>query len=95
MAQVQVVAERDELRSLLCGLNPGQARSRENVPLPDLIPGNEIERFLPKPNHASRDSFPRALRLGGDIHHLRAAIVRQVRQSIHLQPPIATIMRPG
>jgi hypothetical protein len=80
---------------LLRGLDPGDARGRENISLPDLILGNELKRFPPKLNRAGRDSFSRALGLRGDVNHLRAAIVRQMRQSIHLQPPIATIIRPG
>ncbi len=95
MAQVQIVTERNELRRLLRRLNSGDARSGEDVPLPDLVLRDEIERFLPEVNLAGGDRFPRALFLRGDVDHLRASIVRQVGQSIHLQPPMATIIRPG
>ncbi len=84
VAQIQIVTERDQLRRLLRRLNPGDARSREDVPLPDLILGNQLERFLPQLNLAGGDRFPRALFLRGNVNHLRAAIVRQMGQSIHL-----------
>jgi hypothetical protein len=80
---------------LLRSLNPGNSSSSENVSLPDLILCDEIERFPAKLNLSGSDSFSRAAFLRRNVNHLRASIVRQMRQSIHRQPPIATIIRPG
>jgi hypothetical protein len=60
-------------------LNPGNASSREYVPLSDLVLRDQIERFRPKLNLSGRDGFARAPFLRRYVDHLSAAIVRQVR----------------
>ena len=44
------MAKRNELRSLLCGLDPGNARGREDIAFDDLIACDQIERFPLEPN---------------------------------------------
>jgi len=44
------MAKRNELRSLLGGLNSGDARGREDIAFGDLISCDKIERFPLEPN---------------------------------------------
>ena len=45
VAQVQTVAKRDQLRRLLRRLDAGDPRGREDIPLRDLVLGNQRQRL--------------------------------------------------
>ena len=96
------MAKRNELRSLLGGLNSGHARGREYIAFGDLISLDQIERLPLEPNLSAcnRSSFTERLRQ--NINHLHATIGADVSESFHLrhphqyaQPPIAIILRLG
>src|SRR5258708_67856 len=50
LAERQSMAKRNELCSLLGGLDPGNTRGREDIAFGDLIPCDQIERFSLEPN---------------------------------------------
>ena len=79
------MAKRNELRSLLGGLNPGNACGREHIALGDLISCDQIERLPLEPNFpaCNGSSFTERLRL--NINHLRATIGTDVSQPFHLR----------
>jgi hypothetical protein len=58
------MAKRNELRSLLGGLNSGNARGREHIAFGDLISCDQIERFPAEPYFPSCNgsSFTERLR---------------------------------
>src|SRR5262249_31695555 len=64
LAERQSMAKRNELRSLLGGLNSGNARGREDITFGDLVSRDQIERFPLEPNVSAcnRSSFTERLR---------------------------------
>ena len=58
------MAKRNELRSLLGGLDPGNARGRKDIAFGDLIACDQIERFSlePNPSACNGSSFTERLR---------------------------------
>jgi hypothetical protein len=57
------MAKRDELRSLLGGLDSGNARGRKNIAFGDLISCDQIERFTLEPNLSACNGFSFTKRL--------------------------------
>src|SRR6478609_363403 len=78
------MAKRNELRSLLGGLNSGNARGCEDIAFGDLIPCHQVERFPLEPNLTARNGSSFTKRLRRNINHLRATIGIDVSESFHL-----------
>jgi hypothetical protein len=78
------MAKRNELCSLLGGLNSGNARGRENIAFGDLIPCDQVERFPLEPNLTACNGSSFTKRLRRNINHLRATIGIDVSESFHL-----------
>jgi hypothetical protein len=77
------VAERNQLRSLLCSLNAGDPRSCEDIPLGDLIFCNQfkccsLELNLSTGNRSSRTHWLRRY-----VDHLRTTIPADMREALH------------
>jgi len=72
------MAKRHELRSLLGGLNSGNARGRENIAFGDLISCDQIKRLPPEPNLSACNGCSFTERLRRNVNHLHATIVRDV-----------------
>ena len=89
------MAQRNELSRLLGRLDSGQARGRENIAFCNTIRRNQIERRRLQFDPSCCDGLPMTERFGRDVDHFRAAVARNVRELLHGQPPIATILRPG
>ena len=81
------MAERNQLRCLFRGLNTGDPRSREDVPLCDLIFRNQLDRLALKLNLSTRNSLSLTHRLRRYIDHLCPAITANVCESLHLLAP--------
>ena len=77
------MAKRNELASLLGGLNPGNARGREHIAFGDLISRDQIERFPLEPNPSGCNGSSLAQRLRRNINHSRASITADVSKSLH------------
>src|SRR5215469_13724500 len=77
------MAKRDELRSLLGGLNSGDARGREDIAFGDLISCDQIECSPLKPNFSACNGSSFTERLWRNINHLRATIGVDVSESFH------------
>jgi len=81
------------MRGSFGGLDSRQPRGRDHIAFCDAVPANQRNSFLLQRDMAFSDSRARAQRFRGHVHHLGAAIGRDVRETFH--PPIATIIRPG
>ena len=77
------MAKRNELRSLLGGLNSGNARGRENIAFGDLISCDQIERFPLEPDFPACNGSSFTERLRRNINHLHATIGIDVSQPFH------------
>ena len=78
------MAKRNELRSLLGGLNSSDARGREHITFGDLIFCDQVERLALEPDLSTRNSCSLAQRLRRNINHLGATIASDVSESFHL-----------
>jgi hypothetical protein len=83
LADRQDVTKRNKLCGLFGGLDSGDSRGGKHIPFRDLILGNKIERFALKLDLPLGDRSADAQRFGGDIDHLRAAIMADVRETSH------------
>src|SRR5262245_61680435 len=84
LGERQSVAKRNQLRSFLGGLNPGNARGREDIAFGDLIFCDQIESSSSQPNFAASNgsSFTEGLRR--NINHLSPTITADVSEFLHL-----------
>ena len=78
------MAKRNELRSLLGGLNSGNTRGRKDIAFGDLIACDQIERFPLEPNLSAGNGSSSTKWLRRNINHLRATIGIDVSESFHL-----------
>ena len=83
IAQRQGVTKWNQIRRLFRGLNPGEARSRENISFRDSIFRNQIEGLSLEFDFSFRNRGASAHRFAGHIHHLGAAIGSDVRKTFH------------
>src|SRR5262249_52067026 len=83
------MAKRNELRSLLGGLNSGNARGREDIALGDLISRDQVERFRLEPNLSACDSPSFTKRLRRNINHLGTTIRANVSDFFQKKNPPA------
>ena len=81
--QRESVAERNELRRLLRSLDPGNARSRKDVPLRYLIVRNQVERLTPKSNLARCNRSSLTHRFRRYVDHSCATVGLNVSESWH------------
>src|SRR5262245_3742325 len=77
------MAKRNELRSLLSGLNSSNARGRKHIAFGDLISCDQIERFPLEPNLSACNGSSFTEWLRRNINHLRATVGADVRKSFH------------
>ena len=68
------MAKRNELRSLLGGLDPGNTRGRKDIAFGDLMACDQIQRFPLEPNFPACNGSSFTERLRRNINHLRATI---------------------
>src|SRR5215472_17818866 len=80
------MAKRNELRSLLGGLNSTNACGREHIAFGDLISCDQIERFPLEPNLSARNGSSFTERLRRNINHLHATLGTNVSQAFHFLP---------
>src|SRR4030095_11478638 len=78
------VTEWNQLRSLFCSLNTGDPRSREDVPLCDLILCDQFKCCSLELNLSTRNRPSLTHRLCRYIDHLRPAVTANVSESLHL-----------
>jgi hypothetical protein len=77
------VAEWNQVRCLFCSLNTGDSRSREDVPLCDLILRNQFKCCSLEVNLSNGNRSSLTHRLRRYIDHLRPAITVNVSESLH------------
>src|SRR6516162_1197689 len=77
------MAKRNELRSLLGGLNSRNARSRKHIAFGDLISCDQSKRFPLEPNLSPCDGCSFNERFRRNINHLRPTIGAEVSESFH------------
>ena len=82
------MAKRNELRSLLGGLNSGDSRGRKHIAFGDLISCDQIKRFPPKPNLSACDGCSFTEWLLRNVNHLRPTIGADVSESFHFSHAI-------
>jgi len=77
------MAKRNELRSLLGGLNSGNPCGRKHIAFGDLISCDQIERFPLEANLSACNGCSFTKRLRRNINHLRPTIGANVSESFH------------
>src|SRR5688572_3064101 len=80
--EAQWMAERNQIRRALCGLNAREARDAEHVAFADAARGDFLRGGGGHRDRATRDRDTRGLRLRADLHHVGRAFVVEVSESL-------------